>query len=102
MLASASQAAKSYADQLAAGEATRLSDAYANAGMQLGEQARNQDFGTALAGLQQQQAQNAAMQSLGMQRRASDFSGNVFNSMLGLGGNIMGGGSQMNLLEGLL
>ena len=88
----ASRGAMDYADNMGKAEAARMGDAYSNANLSLGEQARQQDYGMALAGLQEQQAQNAAMQRLGQQSRAMDFSGNVFNQMTGMAGGMMGGG----------
>lgn len=99
----AAQGAKAYADAMSQGEMARMQDAYTNAGLNLGEQARQQDFGMALAGLQEQQAQNAFMQRLGQQGRMMDFTGNVFNQMMGLGGKALGGNLMGgNLLGGLL
>lgn len=90
--AGASQGATNYAENMGKAEAARMSDAYSNANLSLGEQARQQDYGMALAGLQQQQEQNAVMQRLGQQSRAMDFSGNVFNQMTGMAGDMTGGG----------
>lgn len=107
----ASRGAMDYAENMARGEAARMGDAYANANLSLGEQARQQDFGMALAGLQEQQAQNAAMHRLGQQSRAMDFTGNVFNQMTGMAGDMMGGAASpqaafgnfgSGLLKGLL
>jgi hypothetical protein len=105
----ASRGAADYAENMARGEAARMGDAYSNANLSLGEQARRQDFGMALAGLQEQQSQNAAMQQLGRQSRAMDFTGNVFNQMTGLAGGMMGGSPQAafgnfggGLLKGLM
>lgn len=85
----AAQGAANFADNAAKAQAIGTSDAYANAGMALDEQARNQDFGMALAGLQEQQSQNSYMNQMRQQQRMIDFGGNVFNQMLG--GNILGG-----------
>ena len=82
----AAQAATAYADSLSQGEAARMQDAYSNAGLRLNDQARQQDFGLALSGLQEQDAQQAAMFNLGQQGRALDFAGNAFNQMMGSAG----------------
>jgi hypothetical protein len=84
----AAQGAQNYAQNMANAEQGRLGDAYANAGMQLDEQGRRQDFGMALAGLQEQQAQQDAMFRMGQQARATDFAGNAFNQMMGGGGGV--------------
>lgn len=68
--------AQNYAQGMAQAERARMSDAYAGAGLNLEHQGRQQDFGMALAGLQQQAA-------ISQQNRAMDFSGNVFNQMQG-------------------
>jgi hypothetical protein len=102
----AAQGAQGYAQNMANAEQVRMGDAYANANMQLGEQGRQQDFGMALAGLQEQQAQQDAMFRMGQQSRAMDFAGNAFNQMMGGGGGVspmaaysgFGGG----LLKGLM
>jgi hypothetical protein len=104
----AAQGAQNYAQNMSAAEQARIGDAYTNAGMQLGEQGRQQDFGMALAGLREQQAQQDAMFQLGRQGRAMDFAGNVFNQMTGLGGKMLQsatdayGGFGGGLLKGLL
>jgi len=101
----AAQGAQNYAQNMASAEQSRISDAYANAGMQLGEQSRQQDYGMALAGLQEQQAQQDAMFRMGQQSRAMDFAGNAFNQMVGGGGgspmtafNSFGGGPLRGLM----
>ena len=86
----ASKAATNYAANMAGSEATRMNDAYSNAAMRLNDQARQQDFGFALAGLQEQQNQNIAMNNLRRQGRAMDFYGNIFNQMMGMGGALGG------------
>ena len=87
----AAKGAQQYADQMSAAEMARMQDAYSNAGLALGEQARNQDFGMTLAGLQEQQGQNAYMQRLSQQQRMMDFTGNVFNQILGGGSGVLKG-----------
>jgi hypothetical protein len=102
----AAQGAQNYAENMANAEQARMGDAYANAQMQLGEQGRRQDFGMALAGLQEQQAHQDAMFRMGQHGRAMDFAGNVFNQMAGGGGgaspvaafNNFGGGPLRGLM----
>jgi hypothetical protein len=101
----AAQGAQGYAQNMANAEQVRMGDAYANANMQLGEQGRQQEFGMALAGLQEQQAQQDAMFQMGQQSRAMDFAGNAFNQMMGGGGgspmaafNSFGGGPLRGLM----
>lgn len=85
----AAKGAQQYADGIAGAEMSRMQDAYSNAGQLLGEQARQQEFGMALAGLQEQQGQEAYMNNLRRRQRSMDFAGNVFGQILG--GGALGG-----------
>lgn len=77
----AAQGAQDYSQHMAQAEAARMNDAYANANWNLAEQDRQQQFGSALAGLHEQNQQAAYMHQLGQQGRAMDFMGNAFNQM---------------------
>lgn len=85
----AAKGAKAVADGAQGAEMARMQDAYSNAGLALGEQARQQDFGLALSGLQDSQYQNDYMNQMKQRQRMMDFTGNIFNDMLG--GNVLGG-----------
>lgn len=54
----AAQGAQNYAKNMAAANQIRMDDAYYNADQQLGEQVRNEQFGTALAGLGEEARQD--------------------------------------------
>lgn len=95
--------ANAYADNMAKGEEARMSDAWANANRGLDDSIRREGFGNALAGLQEQQAQNQYMNALQSQQQAMGFMGNMFGNLMGSIGGGKGGGLNMNsLLSGLM
>jgi hypothetical protein len=98
--AGSAASADAYAKNMAGAEAARMGDAYHNADMHLGDQVRSDQFGMALARLNEQRAQNQAMNNLQTMGNATGFMGDMFQNMMGG----FGGGSQIanSLLQGLL
>jgi hypothetical protein len=95
--------AMSYADNMAKGEQARMSDAWANANRGLGDSVGRERYGMALAGLQEQQAQNDYMNRLQMQQQSMNFMGNMFGNVMGSLGGSKGGSLNVNsILSGLL
>lgn len=98
--AGSAASADAYAKNMAGAEGVRMGDAYHNAGMHLDDQIRNDQFGTALARLNEQRTQNQAMNQLQTMGNATGFMGDVFGNMM----SGFGGRSQLanSLLQGLL
>jgi len=85
-------AANAYASGMAQAETGRMQDAYTNAGIGLEDQVERDRFGTALAGLQEQNAQAQWMNQFQTMQNAMGFMGDIFGGM--------GGGK--SVLSGLL
>ena len=101
--AGAADAAGAYSSNMAAAEQARMSDAYANANVQLGSDSMRNQFGQALAGLSEDAAQMQYMQNMQNMKNATGFMGNLFGTMTQpMGGGGGGNGMLSQLLGGLM
>lgn len=99
----AAKGAQEYAQGMAHAQQAGMQDAYSNANMRLQDQTQRNQFGMALAGLQEQNAQNNYMNALQQQQQAMGFIGDQFKNFTGMfGGGASGGGLANTLLSGLL
>jgi hypothetical protein len=87
---------------MAAAETGRMQDAHANANTQLASDSMRNEFGQALAGLQEQNAQMQYMQQMQNMQNATGFMGNLFGTMTKPFGGSSGSGGLGQILGGLL
>lgn len=101
----AAKGAQEYAQGMANAQQVGMQDAYSNANLQLQDQTMRNQFGMALAGLQEDNAQMNYMNALNQQQQAMGFMGDTFKNFTGMFGGSGSGGNQgmlNSLLSGLL
>jgi hypothetical protein len=96
----AAKGAQAYAQGMAEADSIGMQDAYANADRRLQDETMRDQFGQALAGLSEQNAQAAYMNQLQSQQRAMGFMGDTFKNFTGMFGG--GGGKSGSIAESLL
>lgn len=99
----AAQGAQAYAAGMAGAQQAGMQDAYSNANLRLQDETQRNQFGMALANLQEQNAQANYMNQLQSQQQALGFMGNQFRNFTGMFGGGGGGNGMLNsLLSGLM
>lgn len=97
----AAKGAQEYAKGMAEAGQVGMQDAYSNANLQLQDETQRNQFGMALAGLQEQNNQMNYMNALQGQQQAMGFMGDQFRNFTGMFGG-GGGGSNSGMLNTIL